>query len=66
MGLVLVEDGKVIKKIKRCCPDCGSMNNPHYSWCRIHLTPVAEYDKQHKEANEIRKKLLKHLRRKRK
>lgn len=30
---------KGIKIIKKCCPDCGSTNTMHNSWCRVHLTP---------------------------
>ena len=25
--------------IHTCCPDCGSTNIMHNSWCRVHLTP---------------------------
>lgn len=30
------------KVITRCCPDCGSTNINHYSWCKIHLTPTTK------------------------
>lgn len=35
---------------KMPCPDCGSTNQMHYSWCRIHETPD-------NKRNEIRKVL---------
>jgi len=30
------------KRIEKCCPDCGSTNINHYSWCHIHETPVSK------------------------
>jgi len=53
MGLVMMEGNKIIEKIKKCCPDCGSTNTFHYSWCRIHETDSKVYENKLNMQREV-------------